>query len=75
MKVKVEIELSAKTYKDLCTAAKNLKVTPIKFAVRAIERSVRQKQVSGHDVTASLNKFFDENPELVTLEAQRLWEK
>lgn len=74
MKVKLEIELSEKIYKDLCIAAKNVKVTPKKFAVRAIERSVRQKQVSGDDVTASLNKFFDENPDLVTLEAQRFWE-
>lgn len=71
MKIKLEVELSEKMYADLRIAAKKLKMTPKEFAVRAITRSARQNRVSDEDITKSLNEFFEKNPDLVTLEAQR----
>ena len=71
--MKLEIELSDKLYNDMRRAAKNLRITPRRFVLRAIRRLADSNQISGEEITASLNKFFEENPDLTSIEAQRYW--
>ena len=71
--MKMEIELSEKLYRDLSFAARNLKMKRKVFVVTAIRRMAESNQVSGKKITASLNKFFEENPDLNNIEAMRYW--
>lgn len=64
MGMKMEIELSEKLYSDLSKAAKNLKMSRKRFVTTAIRRMAQSNQSSGEAITAALNKFFSENPDL-----------
>ncbi len=75
MKIKLEIELSESLHRQVCKAAKNLKVTPEKYVVKALRNMTMSNQLSGDEVTESLNRFFARYPELATIEAQQYWEK
>lgn len=55
-------------------AAKNLKISPKRFVAIAIRRMANSNQHSGEEVTASLNKFFVDNPDLNNIYAQQYWE-
>ena len=72
--MKLEIELLEKLYDAVCQAAKNLKMTPKRFAVTASRQLAQSNQHSGEEITASLTKFFEENPDLNNIAAMRLWE-
>ena len=64
--MKIEIELSESLYKKVGVAAKNLKLSKKTFITRAIRRMTianQEKQLTGQELTAELNKFFAENPE------------
>jgi hypothetical protein len=74
MKVKIEIEVSQKLYDDLSRAAQNLKMTRKRFVRTPIKRMAESNQQSGEEITASLNKFFADHPDLNNIHAQRYWE-
>ncbi len=65
--MKIEIEMSERLYKKDRVAAKNLNLSSKKFLVRAIRKSAlanQEKKLSDAEVTASLNAFFEQYPEL-----------
>jgi predicted transcriptional regulator len=70
----MEIELSDKLYQDLSSAARNLKMTRKRFVITAIRQMATSNQLSQEQITASLNKFFEENPDLNNIEATRYWQ-
>jgi hypothetical protein len=72
--MKIEIELADKLYRDLSIAARNLKMTRKRFVITAIRRMAASNQLSGEQIKASLNKFFEENPDLNNIEAMRYWQ-
>jgi hypothetical protein len=72
--MKIEIELSDKLYRDLSIAARTLKITRKRFVITAIRRMAASNQLSEEQITVSLNKFFEENPDLNNIEAMRYWQ-
>lgn len=62
--MKIEIEISNRLYSNLSRAARNLKMSRKRFVTTAIRRLAGSNQTSGGEITASLNKFFSENPDL-----------
>ncbi len=72
--MRIEIEMSHKLYTDLLRAAKNFKMSRNRLILAAIRQKTRSNQMSGAEVTASLNKFFAENPDLNNINALRYWE-
>ena len=60
--MKIEIELSDRAHQKLLRAAKNSKLSPRKFVHRVVMKAVNANQKSSQEVTASLDKFFRENP-------------
>ncbi len=64
--MKIEIELSESLYKKVSLAAKNLRLSKKRFLTKAIRRMAitnQERQPTGAEITANLNKFFAEHPE------------
>lgn len=72
--MKMEIELSEKLYRDLSLAAKKLKMTRKRFVLTAVRRMAASNQLSGGEITESLNKFFAEHPEANVPWWEERWE-
>lgn len=65
--MKIEIEIEEELYRKVTVAAKNLNLSRKRFLVRAIRKSAlanQEKKLSGSELTASLNAFFEQNPDL-----------